>query len=425
MTIVAPFPKPLMALFEPKRYKVLWGGRGAGRSWGVARALLLIGAEKPIRVLCAREFQHSIAESVHKTLSDQIVALGLESHYDIQVAKIIGKNGTTFSFEGLKNNVSKIKSYEGLDYCWVEEAVKVSQNSWQVLIPTIRKPNSEIWLTFNPELESDYTYRRFVLEAGEDSWVMKMTWKDNPWFPQVLRDEMEKLRKLDYDAYMNVWEGFPVRMLEGVVYAKELRRAEEDGRICRVPWERDVAVDTFWDLGKADGTGIWGAQKVSMQYRLLFYFEAVGEDIPYFLKELQGRQYVYGTHFLPWDAKHKRLGMPRSIEEIIARYGRKQIVRKLPVNDGHNAARMLFPNCWFDIDECADGLNALRHYRYEVHDGQYSLTPKHDWAMRGADAFRTFAVGVRDPQPESDFPTRMKSVVGRMAEAVPGLGWMS
>ena len=191
------FPAPLQCLFQPKRTKVLWGGRGAGRSWGVARALLLIGSERAIRVLCVRELQNSISESVHKLLADQIVALGLEAFYDVQVGRIIGRNGTTFAFEGIKNNTSKIKSYEGIDRCWVEEANKVSRSSWEVLIPTIRKEGSEIWLTFNPELDTDYTYQRFVMSPSEQSVVVKMTWRDNPWFPDVLKAEMEDLKARD------------------------------------------------------------------------------------------------------------------------------------------------------------------------------------------------------------------------------------
>ena len=142
----AHFPEALQCLFKPKRHKVLWGGRSAGRSWGCARALLLIGAGRPIRVLCVRELQNSISESVHLLLSQQIVALGLESIYKIEVARISCISGpgagTTFSFEGIKNNTTKIKSYEGIDYCWVEEANKVSRTSWGILLPTIRKEGS-------------------------------------------------------------------------------------------------------------------------------------------------------------------------------------------------------------------------------------------------------------------------------------------
>lgn len=399
MEIEATFPEPLKCLFEPKRYKILWGGRGAGRSWGVARALLLSGTERPMRYLCARELQNSIAESVHRVLADQITALGLSDFYDVQVNKILGKNGTSFSFEGIKNNVNKIKSYEGIDICWVEEANKVSRNSWGILIPTIRKEDSEIWMTFNPELETDYTYRRFVLEADPSQMhVIKMTWKDNPWFPDVLKDEMERDKRLDYDHYLNVWEGFCLQILEGAIYARELRRAQEENRICTVPYDRGWSVDTFWDLGRADATAIWFAQRVAMQYRVLDYYCATGEgDISHYLHELQGRGYVYGTVWLPHDAKAKRLGTGRSIEEQIKQAGyRVRIVPRLSLTDGINAARMIFPNCWFDETKCEEGLQALRHYRYRVSDGHYANEPLHDWASDGADAFRYMAIGLKE-----------------------------
>ncbi len=392
----AEFPDCLQCLFEPARYKVLYGGRGAGRSWGVARALLILGTQRPIRVLCAREFQNSMSDSVHKLLSDQIEALGLSWFYSVLQKQISGKNGTTFSFEGIKNNTTRIKSYEGIDYCWVEEAVKVSRTSWGILLPTIRKPGSEIWMTFNPELRTDYTYQRFVLEAESDpsvTRVVKMTWRDNPFFPQVLRDEMERDRKRDYDYYLNVWEGHPLEQLDGAVYAKQLRKATEEQRITQVPWEPEIPVDVFWDLGRADRTAMWFGQRVAMQYRVLAYFEERGEDIPFYIKELQSRPYVYGTMFLPHDARHKRLGMQKSIEALIRSYGfRVHVVLKLSIADGINASRLFMNTCWFDQRQCADGLDRLRHYRYKVIDGQYSNEPLHDEASDGADAFRTMAV---------------------------------
>mgnify|MGYP000095936013 FL=1 len=156
----AEFPLKLECLFKPSRYKVLYGGRGGAKSWGVARALLIKAAQNPLRVLCAREFQTSIKDSVHKLLCDQIEALGLGTFYEITQTSIRGKNGSEFSFVGLKNNVANVKSYEGVDICWVEEAQTTSRMSWNVLIPTIRKEKSEIWITFNPELETDETYQR-------------------------------------------------------------------------------------------------------------------------------------------------------------------------------------------------------------------------------------------------------------------------
>lgn len=409
MLIDANFPAPLQCLFQPKRYKVLWGGRGAGRSWGVARALLIQGTEQPLRNLCLRELQNSIDESVHRVLSDQVMALNMADFYDVQRTHIYGKNGTSFSYEGIKNNTNKIKSYEGIDRCWVEEANKVSRNSWGIVIPTIRKEDSEIWMTFNPELDTDYTYVRFVKEKDEsNSFVIKMTWRDNPWFPQVLREELDRDKARDYDYYLNVWEGSCVQMLEGAVYARELRKAQEENRICKVPYDRQWPVNTFWDLGRADQTAIWFAQRVGMQNRILGYFSDSMYDITHYLAECQRRGFVYDTMYLPHDARAKRLGSQRTIEEIVRNAGyRVSIVPKLSPTDGINAVRMIFPNCWFDETECEDGLNALRHYRYRVVDGQLSNDPLHDWASDGADAFRYLAVALRDRRPKVDVGARL------------------
>lgn len=381
---------------------MLWGGRGAGRSWGVARALLIIGTMKPIRVLCARELQNSISESVHRVLADQITNLGLDKFYEVQVNRILGVNGTSFSFEGVKNNVNKIKSYEGIDYCWVEEANKVTRNSWGILIPTIRKEESEIWITFNPELETDYTYDRFVKQADPASMIVtKMTWKDNPWFPQVLMEEMERDKVRDYDHYLNIWEGFCRQTLEGAVYAKELRKAREEGRITKVPWDKGWPVDTFWDLGRADATAIWFVQRVAQQWRVLSYYSASFEDLTHFISECKKKPYIYDTMWLPHDAKAKKLGTKQTIEEQIRDYGYTvRIVPNISRTDGINAARMVFNQCWFDEDECYDGIQALSHYRYKVVEekkgddstAQFSNDPIHDWASDGADAFRYFAV---------------------------------
>jgi phage terminase large subunit len=207
MAVQADFPSKLRYLFSPARYKVAHGGRGGAKSWNFARALIIIASSKRLRVLCAREFQNSITESVHKLLSDQIELLKLSSFFRITNTNIVGLNGSEFIFAGIKNNVTKIKSTEGVDVCWVEEAEKVSSESWEILIPTIRKPGSEIWISFNPNLESDPTYKRFILNPPDDAVVVKMSWRDNPWFPEELRREKDYLARVDHDAYMHVWEG--------------------------------------------------------------------------------------------------------------------------------------------------------------------------------------------------------------------------
>lgn len=203
----AEFPAKLAPLFRPHRYKIAYGGRGGSKSWGIARALILLAAQKPIRVLCARELQTSIQESVHRLLADQIDALGLGARFLVQQKGIYGVNGSDFIFSGIRNNPTKIKSTEGVDMCWVEEAEKVSDSSWEILIPTIRKPGSEIWITFNPSDEDDPTYKRFIVNPPPDSVLMPISWRDNPWFPEELRKEKDYLARVDWQAYLHVWEG--------------------------------------------------------------------------------------------------------------------------------------------------------------------------------------------------------------------------
>lgn len=231
------FPEEMQFLFVPARYKVMYGGRGAGRSWSCARALLLRGVQRKTRVLCARETQLSIADSVYKLLCEQIELLGLQQYYTIQRTRIFGNNGTDFLFKGIRYNPQEIKSLEGIDLCWVEEAQAVSENSWNVLIPTIRKENSEIWITFNTGEEADPTYKRFVTNAPPDSHVCRLNWTHNPWFPDILRQEMEYLRRVDYDAYLHVWEGEPRSISDAVILK---------GKVVVEPFETPENVERFY-----------------------------------------------------------------------------------------------------------------------------------------------------------------------------------
>jgi phage terminase large subunit len=354
--------------------------------------------------------------------------MGLGQYYDIKDAYIAGTNGTMFNFEGIKFNIGKIKSYEGVDYCWVEEANKVSKTSWDTLIPTIRKTGSEIWMSFNPELDTDYTFARFVKNPPTESVVVKMTWRDNPWFPEVLRIEMEDLKARDYDAYLNVWEGECRRMLEGVVYAQELRNATENNRITQVPYEPLVAVDTFWDLGRADATSIWFAQVVGFQYRIIDFYQNNQKHLDHYLQVVQSRGYTLGTTWLPHDAKAKTIGTKRSVEEqAMAKGFRVRITPKLSVSDGINAARTIFANCYFDEEKCADGLQALRHYRFEVNpeSNTYSKNPVHDWSSHAADGFRYLGVALKAPKQAYKLPDGVNNKIKAFMDHMPSsMGWM-
>jgi phage terminase large subunit len=367
--------------------------------------------------LCARELQASIKDSVHKLLSDQIDALGLSGFYEIQQANIKGANGTEFAFAGLRSNVTQIKSFEGVDICWVEEAQTVSKASWNVLIPTIRKEGSEIWVTFNPDLEEDETYQRFVLHPPTGAVVEKINWSDNPWFPSVLRDEMEALKARDEQAYLNVWEGLCRKSVDGAIFANELVVAELENRLTNVPYDPSKPVHCIWDLGWADNVAIWFLQMVGMEYRLIRYMEDSQKTISHYLAERQKFGYVFDTDWLPHDAQNKTLAANgKSIEEIVRATGAKvRVIPRTSIVDSINAARTIFGACWFDRENCADGIQCLRHYQYEVDPDtkMFSKAPLHNWASHGADAFRMIGLMVKEP----------KRVKPQKTFEVP-IGWM-
>ena len=406
------FPEKLGFLFESSRYKVLYGGRGSGKSWGVARALLSIGIQRPIRVLCARELQNSITDSVHALLADQIKSMGLDPLYEIQNTVIYGKNGTEFLFAGLKHNITKIKSFEGVDICWVEEAQTVSKSSWDTLIPTVRKEKSEIWVTFNPELDTDETYKRFVVHPPSNAVVQKVNWSDNPWFPQVLKDEKDDLKERDLDAYLNVWEGNTRQVLDGAVYANELRKAQEENRIKDVNVDLSIPVSTFWDIGWADLNSIWFVQTVAGgEVRVIDFYQNCQKTIDHYVQVLQTKGYTYRDHWLPHDAEHKNM-TGKSVKDIMQNMGLPvRITPKLSISDGINAARMLMNRCYFDQNRCAEGLQALRHYRYDVDPDTklFSKTPLHDQNSHAADAWRYTAVALDEGADTWNKPITVKT----------------
>lgn len=209
---------PLLDSSNRARFYVSDGGRGGGRSWAYARALLLRAVQTNTRVLCAREYQNSIKDSVHRLLSDQIEGMGLSYFFDVTRDAIRGRNGSEFMFRGLHHNITEVKSTEGIDICWCEEAEKISEESWSFLIPTIRKPRSELWITFNPYQEKDPTYQRFIANPPPGTIRMRAGYRENPWFPEVLRSEMEHDRATNYDRYMWVWEGNPLGLSDAQVF---------------------------------------------------------------------------------------------------------------------------------------------------------------------------------------------------------------
>ncbi len=396
-------------IFKPSRYKVFYGGRGGAKSVNIARALIVLAHQKKHKILCAREIQHSIAESVHATLAQQIEAMGFAPYFDIQKTTIIHKvTGSQFIFAGLRTNISNIKSIPDINIAWIEEAEKVSKYSMGVLIPTIRASGSEIWLSFNPALEEDYIYQDFVVTPPSDSIVVKMNWRDNAWFPDVLKQEMEDLKKRDFAEYEHIWEGKPKQAIEGAIFANEINLANEQQRLTRILPKEGIPVLTFWDLGHSDNTAIWFVQQIGLEYRLLDYYQANGQKMSHYIDILAKRGYEYGGHYLPHDATHEQLAAQSTIEQQLrnairdnAALGKSvHIVPRIPKKAlAIDAAREIFPMCVFDKEKTADGLACLRHARYakDEQSGRVSKEPVHDIWSHGTDAFLCLAQHIRKP----------------------------
>lgn len=210
---------------EKRRHKIARGGRGSAKSWSIARMLATRGIIQPTRWLCCRETQKSIKESSLRLLADQIQALNLGYYYDVQQQAIKGQAGTSaaeseFAFAGLKEHTAdSIKSYEGFDGAWIEEAHSVSERSATVLIPTIRKPGSELWWSYNPEQEEDFVHQLAGMD-DPDTLVITINWRDNPWFPEELEKERLKLQRINTDLYQHVWEG-QCRSAAGLMFKRD------------------------------------------------------------------------------------------------------------------------------------------------------------------------------------------------------------
>lgn len=401
-------PEAFEGLFQPKRYKIYYGGRGGAKSWACAEALLAIGLSRPIRVLCARELQKSIKDSVHKLLCDIIKAVPeFRDHYDPIAQSIRGRNGTEFNFCGLKHNATEIKSYEGVDYVWVEEAQAVSENSWEILVPTIRKDDSEIWVCFNPKNPTDPTWKRFVMRKRDNAIVRKVNWRDNPFFPKVLNDERLDDKKNNPDAYDHIWEGSFDTRYSGTVYAKSLQAAMDDGRFKADLWDEELPVHTAWDLGYDDSTAIVFWQLVGKETRIIDCYEASGEDTEHYCNVLKGqikdnmneatkkkaarfKRYRYGKHWVPHDAAYKLMaaGGRSIVEQAYDLDVKMYVVPSTSQQNQIEATRKVLKTAWWDEDLATDCIQAMMayHFAYDTDAKRFKSEPVHDWSSHFADA---------------------------------------
>ena len=401
------------------RYLVYYGGRGSGKSVSVAQALLIRGVKNKEFVLCTREYQNSIGDSVIKTLADEVDRLGLNDFYEVQSNKIIGKNGTEFIFKGIKNNVNSIKSIPGITIVWVEEAQTVSNNSYEVLIPTIREDGSQIIITFNPIHPSDPTYERFVKTVDETIHCIKVNYDRNPWLPTTLKEEIEFMRRNDPQAFDHVYLGNFDNRRNGCVYAKQLQTARDDKRITNVPYDPSCEVFTAWDLGYGDATAIWFCQFVGRELRWLDYYENSGEQLEHYVKIIKSKPYNYSMHYLPHDGGHGNIrGL--SVTQQLRSQGLPNIVlENTKIETGIEELRKTLAFSVFDKENCADGLHCLDHYKYDWDEERqmFKKNPKHDWTSHGADSARYMAMAVLKQKGRLEKPKLMP-------RARQNTGWM-
>jgi len=385
-------PAKLRDLFKPRRFKVMYGGRGGAKSWSVAMALLMMGSNRPLRILCAREIQKSMRDSVHRLLKDQIEALNLSGFYEVLDTEIRGANGTLILFAGLQSHtIDTIKSFEAIDIVWVEEAQSVSARSWEVLVPTIRRPGSEIWLTLNPDLATDATYSRFITNADSDTWLCEINWRDNPWFPEVLEKERQRHFKRDPDTYWNIWEGKPKRTVAGAIYAKEVEKLYQDRRICRVSYDPRLPVHTVWDLGWSDFMAIMLVQRTPLDFRCIAYYQDSHKTIEDYIIQLEDEWNVrWGTDFMPHDADSGDYKSGTTAKGIAEDMGRTvHVLPSFSIETGIRLARSLFAKAYIDEEECAEFLDCMSRYKRVIdpRTGQPG-EPLHDDASHGADVWR-------------------------------------
>lgn len=410
-------------LLQPSRYKAAWGGRGSGKSHffaelAIEKCLLDPGS----RILCVREVQKSLKESAKKLLEDKIETLGVGDQFEVLRDQINTPGGGVIIFQGMQDHTAEtVKSFEGFDVAWVEEAQTLSTISLRLLRPTIRKPGSELWFSFNPRRKQDPVD---ALLRGDNpptgAVIVKANWSDNPWFPAELQQERKD--DLHSDQYDHIWEGDYVKVTEGAYFAKDLTQAKQEGRIGNVAADPLMTTRAFWDIGgtgaKADACSIWIAQFVGREIRVLDYYEAQGQPLATHVQWLRDRGYGKALCVLPHDGATNDKVFDVSYESALTAAEFKVVV--VP-NQGKGAAaarieaaRRMFPRIWFNAVTTEGGREALGAYHERKDEVRgIGLGPEHDWSSHGADAFGLMAVAYEEPK------------IKAKAKATPAVGgWM-
>ncbi len=398
-----------LPLLMPRRYKGAYGGRGSGKSWFWAEQVVLKTYQRKTDVVCIREVQNTIKDSVKKLIETKIEALKLGSAFEVLESEIKGRNGSQIIFKGMQSyNADNIKSLEGFEIAWVEEAQSLSERSFDLLRPTIRSPGSELWFSWNPRHKTDpvdYFFRGPF--SDPDVLGIQANWSDNPWFPDELRKERTRDYARDPEKAAHIWEGDYERITEGAYYARLILQAEREGRIRDFEIDRTKPVHTAWDLGKRSNNVIWCWQNVNDVPHIVDFYSPPDGDLKIWAQWLADRAY-HGNDYVPHDVMTEEWGTGRTRWELLKTMGRKPTrVASVSVEDGRNAVRLILEKAVFHKSNCDYGIDGLRSYRreWDAERGVFKDTPLKNWADHIADGFRYLALAWRDmPKPAAPRP---------------------
>lgn len=437
-------PRAFYPLLQPMRYKGAYGGRGGAKSHFFAEQLIIACYTKPTRCVCIREVQLTIRDSVRQLLVDKIAKLKLESYFDVLDNEIRGirgsAKGSLIVFRGMQNyNADNIKSLENFDIAWVEEAQTLSARSLKLLRPTIRKPGSELWFSWNPRHDTDAVDQFFRGgDVRSNSIAVPVGWQDNPWFGEPLLSDMREDYTANEEEAEHVWGGGYELVTEGNYYAKNIRQAEREGRVGYYPFRPSLPVITSWDIGVDDYTAVWFWQEDGVSATAIDYYEvsgdgaqqvvetALAELVPDDAKSLAAlkafgreRPFTYSKHYLPHDVMNREWGAgAKSRYQTLQGLGVKPV--KVGARQGPeeriNAMRDIFPILRFH--DCANvqlGLKRLRRYSRKKNEQMEIYTGVlHDENSHGADAAGEFAVNcsIRPVKEDARPKLREPSFVG-------------
>lgn len=425
-TLRVEVPRKLKPLLQPKRYKGAYGGRGGAKSHFFAEQIAVRAATSPARIVCIREVQNSIKDSVRQLIVDKILLHGLESSLDILEAEIRGKVGTPAEgslivFKGMQAyNAANIKSLEGFDVAWVEEAQTFSQASLDMLRPTLRKPGSELWFSWNPRYKTDPVDIFFRKRPPADCVSVHIGWQDNPWFKGTpLYQDMLDDYEADIDKAEHVWGG-AYGAGQGAILARWINEIDRKGQI-----NDDVVFDPTGapveitsDLGFRDTAAWWFWQRKLGGFSIFSFDKDHGLDADDWIERLQSDLLSLGINrdklgkiWLPHDARNKTFQTKHSaLERFLGAFGNNKvgIIPQTKKHEQINAARTIIQKCEFAKTACEYGLDALGAWEFDWNedDNVFSREPKHNWASHPGDAFaygcQVMQGLVAPPQPERE-----------------------